>query len=251
MGLYAAVAVVVLFAAVVQGASGFGFSLVAVPLLAVAAGPKDAVVLASVLAVASTAGLAVRFRDQVDRPLAGRLLAGACAGLPFGAVVLQLVPADALLLAIGVVVLAIGVVVLVFTVVLARRGAPTVDDRPVRTSGDLAAGLLCGLLTTSVGTNGPPVVLRLQAHGLAAGQFRATASAVFVGCNLAAVAVFAAGGRVDRDLLVQAAVALPGLVVGLWAGDHVHRRLPAERFRTMVLGLMVLTALAAVVAALR
>lgn len=244
MGLYAAVAVVVLFAAVVQGASGFGFSLVAVPLLAVAAGPKDAVVLASVLAVASTAGLAVRFRDQVDRPLAGRLLAGACAGLPFGAVVLQLVPADALLLAIGV-------VVLVFTVVLARRGAPTVDDRPVRTSGDLAAGLLCGLLTTSVGTNGPPVVLRLQAHGLAAGQFRATASAVFVGCNLAAVAVFAAGGRVDRDLLVQAAVALPGLVVGLWAGDHVHRRLPAERFRTMVLGLMVLTALAAVVAALR
>lgn len=244
MGPYAAVAVVVLFAATVQGASGFGFSLVAVPLLAVAAGPKDAVVLASVLAVASTAGLAVRFRDQVDRPLAGRLLAGACVGLPVGAVVLQLVPADVLLLAIGVVVLA-------FTVVLARRGVPPVDARPVRTSGDVGAGLLCGLLTTSVGTNGPPVVLRLQAHGLAAGQFRATASAVFVGCNVAAVVVFAAGGRVDRDLLVQAAVALPGLVVGLWAGDHVHRRLPAERFRTMVLGLMVLTALAAVVAALR
>lgn len=244
MGPYAAVAVVVLFAAVVQGASGFGFSLVAVPLLAVAAGPKDAVVLASVLAVASTAGLAVRFRDQVDRPLAGRLLAGACAGLPVGAVVLQLVPADALLLAIGVVVLA-------FTVVLARRGVPPVDARPSRTSGDVGAGILCGLLTTSVGTNGPPVVLRLQAHRLPAGQFRATASAVFVGCNVAAVVVFAAGGRVDRDLLVQAAVALPGLVVGLWAGDHVHRRLPAERFRTLVLGLMVLTALVAVVAALR
>ena len=86
MGPYAAVVAVVLLAGTVQGASGFGFSLVAVPLLAVAAGPKDAVVLASVLAVVSTAGLAVRFRDQVDRPLALRLLAGACVGLPFGAV---------------------------------------------------------------------------------------------------------------------------------------------------------------------
>jgi uncharacterized membrane protein YfcA len=244
LGPYAAVAAVVLFAAVVQGASGFGFSLVAVPLLAVAAGPKDAVVLASVLAVVSTAGLAVRFRDQVDRPLALRLLAGACVGLPFGAVVLQVVPADALLLTIGVVVLA-------FTVVLARRGGQPAPAGAAGTGSDVGAGLLCGLLTTSVGTNGPPVVLRLQAHGLPAGRFRATASAVFVGCNLAAVVIFAAGGRVDRELLVQAAVAVPGLVLGLWAGDRVHRRLPAERFRSMVLGLMVLTALAAVLAALR
>ena len=244
MGPFAAVAAVVLFAGTVQGASGFGFSLVAVPLLAVVAGPKDAVVLASVLAVVSTTGLAVRFRDQVDRPLAGRLFAGACLGLPFGAVVLRVVPAQALLLAIGVVVLA-------FTVVLATRGRRPVGPRGGGAASDLGAGLLCGLLTTSVGTNGPPVVLRLQAHGLPAGRFRATASAVFVGCNLAAVAIFAAGGRVDRGLLAQAAVAVPGLVVGLWAGDQVHRRLPAERFRTLVLGLMVLTALAAVVAALR
>ena len=244
MGPYAAVAAVVAFAAVVQGASGFGFSLVAVPLLAISAGPKDAVVLASVLAVVSTAGLAVRFRDQVDRPVAGRLLLGACAGLPFGAVVLHVVPARALLLAIGV-------VVLVFTVVLVRRGDRPTTVRDGGTAKDLGAGVLCGLLTTSVGTNGPPVVLRLQTHGLPAGRFRATASAVFVGCNLAAVAIFAAGGRVDRTLLAQAAVAVPGLVLGLWAGDRVHRRLPAERFRTMVLVLMVLTALSAVLAALR
>ncbi|MFM7063528.1 MAG: sulfite exporter TauE/SafE family protein [Actinomycetes bacterium] len=244
MGTYAAVAAVVLVAAVVQGASGFGFSLVAVPLLAVAAGPKDAFVLASVLALLSTAGLAVRFRDQVDRPLAGRLLAGACLGLPFGAVVLSVVPSQVLLLAIGVVVLG-------FTVVLARRGALRAGAPSGGPALDVVAGTACGLLTTSVGTNGPPVVLRLQAHGLPAGRFRATASAVFVCCNLAAVVLFAAAGRVDRTLLAQAAVATPALVGGLWVGDRVHRRLPAERFRALVLGLMVLTALAAVVAALR
>lgn len=243
MGTYAAVAAVVLFAGVVQGASGFGFSLVAVPLLAVATGPKDAVVLASLIAVVSTTGLAVRFRDQVDRPVAGRLLAGACLGLPFGAVVLHVVPAQALLLVIGVVVLG-------FTVVLARRGSVPVEVVGSGAASDLGAGLLCGLLTTSVGTNGPPVVLRLQAHGLPAGRFRATASAVFMACNVVAVVIFAAGGRVDRVLLAETAVAVPFLVAGLWAGDRVHRRLPAERFRTLVLGLMVLTALAAVAAAL-
>ncbi|MFM7064385.1 MAG: sulfite exporter TauE/SafE family protein [Actinomycetes bacterium] len=244
MGTYAAVAAVVLFAALVQGASGFGFSLVAVPLLALSAGPKDAVVLASVLAVLSTAGLAVRFRDQVDRPLALRLLGGACLGLPFGAFVLQVVPAQVLLLAIGV-------VVLVSTAVLARRSAGPGSATAAAPAADVGSGVLCGLLTTSVGTNGPPVVLRLQAHGLPAGRFRATASAVFVGCNLAAVALFAAAGRVDRSLLAQAAVAVPALVVGLWLGDRVHRRLPAERFRSLVLALMVLTAVAAVAAALR
>ncbi len=244
MGAYAAVAAVVLFAAVVQGVSGFGFSLVAVPLLALSAGPKDAVVLASVLAVLSTAGLAVRFRAQVDRPPARRLLAGACAGLPLGAYVLVVVPARALLLAIGA-------VVLVSTVVLARRPARPVAAGRGGRAADVGSGVVCGLLTTSVGTNGPPVVLRLQAHGLAAGPFRATASAVFVVCNLAAVVIFAAAGRVDGGLLLQAAVAVPALVVGLWAGDRVHRRLPAERFRALVLGLMVLTAVAAVAAALR
>ena len=244
MGTYAAVAAVVLFAAVVQGASGFGFSLVAVPLLALSAGPKDAVVLASVLAVLSTAGLAVRFRSQVDRPLALRLLAGACVGLPFGAYVLWVVPARALLLAIGAVVLA-------STVVLARRPASTTVAPRTGPAADVGSGVVCGLLTTSVGTNGPPVVLRLQAHGLPAGPFRATASAVFVGCNLVAVAIFAAAGRVDRSVLVQAAVAVPALVAGLWVGDRLHRRLPAGRFRSLVLGLLVLTAVTAVAAAFR
>ena len=67
--------------------AGFGFGLAAVPLLAVAIDPHDAVVVALTLATITNGYQALSGRHATDRPVVGRLLAGAAAGLPVGLLV--------------------------------------------------------------------------------------------------------------------------------------------------------------------
>lgn len=231
-----ALAAIVAFAATVQGVTGFGFSLMAMPLLSVVLGAKDAVAAASIVGVTTAVLLVARTHRAVRRPVALRLLAGAVAGMPLGLAALITVPERGLRLVIAV-------TVLFFVAVIARgwrirRGGAVLD---------LAAGFVSGMLNTSVGTNGPPLVLTLQARGLAPEPFRATISAVFVGSSVVGNVLLASAGRYTPEVFRAAAISLPALVAGAVVGDRLHRRFPPARFRALVLVLLVVSAGSALV----
>lgn len=143
------------FAAAVQMASGFGFALMAVPMLAVVVGAHDAVLLAVLEGAVFCAYQAIEGRGHRDGWVVARLLAGAAAGLPVGYLVFRRIDADLLTLLIGV-------LVLVATAALAR-GLTFSSRSP---AADLVAGACAGVLTTSTATNGPPVVLLLSGRRL-------------------------------------------------------------------------------------
>lgn len=236
----AATAVVVLAAAVVQGASGIGFALVAVPLLTIAAvDAKEAVVLANALGLITSSVLAVRGRAEVDRTCAGRVLIGAVLGTPIGLAVILVVDDRVLQALIGAAV--------VGSVVLLAGGWRLHRDTP---SLEVGAGVASGALNTSLGTGGPPVTLLLQARRLPPGPFRATVSVVFVVVDVVALVLLGAGGLVTADVGRAFLAALPALGVGWWVGDRLHHRLAPERFRAGVLGMSALTGAIALAGAL-
>ena len=101
----AAVCGAVFLAAATQQLSGFGYALMAVPLLTLVLGPKDAVALSSLSGLAGTGLMAWRLRRRVDRPVVGRLLLGAVVGMPIGIVVLRRAAPEPLQIAVSVVVL--------------------------------------------------------------------------------------------------------------------------------------------------
>lgn len=228
-----AVAVVVAVGAFAQATTGFGFALVAIPLVALVVDPVSAVVGVSVVSVPLTAAVAVREREHVDaRPVA--VLAGASIlGMPVGLLVLTQV-GDRLLTAI------IAVVVLAFTALLAlgMRWSAAVRAQAF-------AGLVAGALSTATGMNGPPLVITLQALGFDPRTFRATISAVFACSGTLSIIGFALAGQVDRTALIVAAAGLPGLALGWLLGDQVFARLDAVRFRRVVLAGLSVTALVA------
>ncbi|MDQ3469660.1 MAG: sulfite exporter TauE/SafE family protein, partial [Actinomycetota bacterium] len=201
------VAVVVAGAAAVQLAAGFGFGLAAVPLLAIALDPHDAVVVALTLATFTNGYQAISGRGHTDRGVAGRMLLGAAVGLPVG--LLVFVHADDRWL--GVLV---GVAVLAAVVVIARG----LDLRHAGPALDAGAGVLAGSLTMSVGVNGPPLVFVLQARHFDQQRFRSTITTVFAVLDVISVAVFAIRGDLNGDTLGAVAAALPGLAVGAAAG---------------------------------
>ncbi len=238
-GPLAVVAAALLIGSILNSMVGFGFALVTVPLMAVAVGPKDAVVLSAMYGLLSNGGVAVRHRSDVDVPVARRLFLGSLAGMPAGLVVLVVVPAAPLQVAISV-------TVLVAVVVLAR-GWVLPDPHPAV---DVGAGLCSGALNTSVGVSGPPVIMDLHGRGTPKGPFRATAAAYFTASGVVALALFGVAGRLEPGLAVSAALALPAWPVGAVLGEQVHRRFPDERFRSLVLVLLALTALVTLGAAL-
>jgi uncharacterized membrane protein YfcA len=93
--------------------------------------------------------------------------------------------------------------------------------------------------------NGPPLVITLQAMRLRPDSFRATLQAVFCSQDAAAVVGFVAVGQMSRTALVAIAAGLPGLPLGWLLGDRVFTRIDQDVFRRVVLGMLVVSAVAA------
>jgi uncharacterized membrane protein YfcA len=107
------------------------------------------------------------------------------------------------------------------------------------------------VLTTTTGTNGPPLVLWLERRRLAPADARRTISAVFLGLNvLGAVALAAVGRGVTGTRPALLGVLLVGAVAGYVAGAAVFRRMDPLRFRVAGLVLCTVAGLAALVSAL-
>ena len=238
-GEYAVVAVAVVLASCVQATSGFGFALLAVPVMTLAIPARDAVVVSSLLGISVSWWQAWHGRAHAVRPLVVRMTAGAYVGMPLGLWAFVAVSDRTLRLWLGVsVLLAVGL--LVKRINLTHTG-PALD---------LGAGFVSGVLNTSVSTNGPPLVFALQARHLEPAAFRGTITTVFALSNLVALTLLAAAGEVHRSGLVATAIALPGLLAGQVLGHRLRRHVHGDRFRRMVIWLLVAAAVSAIVAAL-
>lgn len=238
-GVVLFVIAVVLVASTAQTVAGFGFALIAVPFLVTVLGVRETIVVATILGIANSLLVQRGAWRHTPRPAVAAMLAGSFAGMPLGLLVLLYAPPDALRLAVGVASIAMALAIVSgFRIAASGRGA------------EATAGLISGALNTSVGMNGPPVVLYLQDQRLPTQAFRAALSAFFLVTNVTTLVLLTVTGIVTRDVVLLAIAALPCTVIGSIAGHALLPRLSAETFRSMVLALLVVTSLGAVASAL-
>jgi uncharacterized membrane protein YfcA len=230
-----AVVAVVFLAATVQTTTGFGFSLTAVPLMALAVDIRTASMLAAILSLTTSAMQARQGRADIVRPLAKRLCGAAAIGMPLG--LLMFARADDQLLRIF-----LGVSTLVLVALLIHG----IDLSNAGRGVDWVAGSVAGVLTTSLSTNGPPLVFVLQGRRLSPAQFRATVTTIFSLTGIVGLAGRIAVGGLTRPVLIACVAAPLPLIAGAAAGFRLRRRLDPERFRRAVLVLLVLAALSAI-----
>lgn len=233
------VVVAVGIAAFTQAVAGFGFGLMAVPMMTLIIEPKLAVIIATLIGVLITTWQAWHLRADADRRLARRMVGSAYLGMPLGLWVFVVVSNDTLRLALGIAVV-LAVLLLAFRLNLHHVGPGL----------DMAAGFVSGVLNTSLSTNGPPLVFALQARQLQPVAFRATINTVFAFSNVMGLSLFIGAGKVTRDGLIAAAVSLPAVLLGQLAGTPIRRHFDGERFRVLVLVLLGTTAVSAIVGAL-
>jgi hypothetical protein len=237
----------VLAGAALQSATGFGFALIAAPLMFAAAGPAPAVGLLIVLGLLvnlMTLGTEGR-RPQPLVPDSLRLAGWAVPGVAAGLLMLRSLDATALQVAVT-----LGVFATLAVRALARRRRADGAAGPPWWAAP-AAGFTSGALTTSTNTAGPPVVLYMLARGATPIQTRDTLTATFVGFALLGMAALALSGTEDAVPDAAALAALvPAVVVGHLSGRPVFARIAEHRYEPVLTGVLVATALAGLATAL-
>lgn len=214
----------VLFAAYfVRGIAGFGSALVAVPLLAMVL-PVPFIVPIIVLLdyLGSVTHSARNFHHIQWRDLLP-LIPFTLLGIGTGLYLLQQVEPGLLTKALGGFVIAYAIYSLL-------------PLPPLHGSRWWAAplGTLAGFIGTLFGTGGPFTVIYLGLRDLGKTAFRGTVATIFVLDGGMRLAGFTATGLYTRENLIIAALGIPLLAAGMYAGGHVHTNLGKQAFVRLV-----------------
>ena len=240
MPLIAAAAVAA--GAAVQSATGFGFSLVAAPLVFATVEPEEAVGLLLVLGTQVNV-MTLATEGRRPRPVVREcavLLACALPGAFAGVAALRALDPVALQVAVSAGVIA----------TLAARHLASGR----RTPGWAApiAGVTAGALSTSTTTAGPPLLVYLLGRELQPTQVRDSLTVCFIGLTVVSVVALAATGtsRAVPDL-VLVAILVPVVAVGHLAGRPLFAALArSRRYEPVVTTLLVISVLAGLATAI-
>jgi uncharacterized membrane protein YfcA len=151
---------------------------------------------------------------------------------PAGVWLLAAVPAAPMKLALGLFVVA--------TTFLLMRGF-AMKRMPNRIE-TVATGAAAGLLNGAFGIGGPPVILFFFSSPAGAAVGRASVIAFFALIDMVGLVFLARQGLVTRTSLLQAALFLPTLWLGVWIGHHGFKKADPAAFKRWVARLLLLMA---------
>jgi len=235
-------AVVILVASVIHGIAGFGFAQVSMGLMPLFRSPSAASIIFTATAVVSNARVWWSVRDAFDWRRWLVPVGGLVVGMPLGIYVFSRFSGAEMRVAIG------AVLVVAVVVVGATQQLDVVTDwieangyRPGKVVG-ATAGLLAGIFGGAVAVPGPPMIVYgafMSASGYWSGEeMKATFTAFFGTLMLYRLGSLTYTGAVTTPLMIEAAIAIPMVFVGAWAGVYIFDHIPERTFQWLVLGLL-------------
>jgi uncharacterized protein len=229
----------VLFAAgCVQGITGFGLSLLALPLLGMIFGIQETVPILVMLSIVTNAWIAKGHIHELQWKAIAQMLIPALVGVPIGIYILVFVEAS-LLKTIA------GIVIAVFAVFAAVDFSFMQGSRIRK---PYLFGFLSGVMNGSVSLSGPPIVAYFAIEKLQKDAFRSNISAYFLILNIITL-----GGMIIKNVcgwpeLTLGAYLLPSLAVGTALGITIVKHINERLFRRLSLGLLLVTGIYSAVA---
>jgi len=231
---------IVLLAAFVRAVSGFGYSLLATPLLMFLIEVKSVVVMNVIMASITTVVVLFQTRRHIDFRRVAFMVLGSIAGIPLGVFLLSRLDPTIIKLAIAALVIPFSVLLLLGRSHRFKRDTPACS----------IAGFLGGVLHASTSLGGPPVVLYLLNQGLVTERFVGTLAAYFLVADVVTIGAFSSMGMITSELLIRIAILSPALFVGAYVGVRVLPRINATLFKRIASSLVSVTAAAIIVSVL-
>lgn len=227
---FALAALIVAGAYVIFGLTGFGSTVMAVPLLALILPLKFALPLMMMLDLAVTAVLGAHLRKGIRLDEVSWLIPFILAGMALGLTLLINVAEGSLLLGLGAFVL------LYAACGLMRRGVPMTLGR----IWSVPVGLAGGALSALFGTGGVLFALYFMGRIRDKNELRATNASMIMFSAIVRVALFGATGLLTQPgLLACAALLIPAMLGGFYVGNRLHAVIPAASVVNVVYAVLV------------
>lgn len=211
---------------------GFGSALVAAAPLATVIPVARVVPFLALLDCAGAASRGWRQRRRLDARLLRTLLPAMAVGQACGILLLGKLPVHWLAAALGLFVCAYGLQGL--------RTARRPPARPLLRWG-WVCGLVGGLFGGLFGSGGFLYAAYLGRQTDDREAFRATQAVLMAASTGLRVALCAATGLIDGELLLLALLAVPPMLLGGWLGHHIDLALSRERFLQLLHGTLAVT----------
>lgn len=210
---------IVLIASVLQTSTGFGFSIMATPLLLLLFVPQEAIQINIILSLIISISLIRSIRNEVDFTLLKRLISASIVGVPFGILIYMSININAFKLGVGVLLLSLTVLLLYNFRVRQTRG------------GDYLTGGLSGIFTTSIGMPGPPILLYFTGTSMDKGKLRATTLAFYLFIYFISLGTQIIFTGTSLLIWKSSLYAAPSVLAGLFIGQYIFKWINQDMFR--------------------
>lgn len=221
--------VIIFGAGFIQGFSGFGSVLFALPLLTMLLDVKTIVPLLTLLGLCINIALLVQVREHLNWKIIGVLAAAAAPGIAIGVVILKLVPSRTLELGIGT-------LIILFPLYILFARPP---EREISAAWGWVFGFFSGVLGGSTGASGPPVIIYTSLQPWGKYSIKATMVGYFLISSLIISAAQTAGGMMTPQVLDLFYAGLLPLLAGVLLGSLLFRKVGSTGYRKVLAVLLI------------
>jgi uncharacterized membrane protein YfcA len=229
--LWVLVPLVVVAAYVMFGLSGFGSTIISIPILAHFLPIAYLVPCLALIDCVSASFIGRTNREHVAKDEMKWLLPVMVVGFVAGATILVKVPDIYLRVALGVFAVAVGIHGIVNPVVKRRVSRWWV----------VPTGIFGGAMSTTFGTGGPIYATYLVARLPDKSQIRATMSTLIAISAIVRVIAYILSGLITLSLVLGALAAAPFALLGIKLGTRIHVGMTQEQMRRVIGVLLILT----------
>ena len=219
--LWAIAGGIVLAAFYVRAVIGFGSGLISVALLTLIFPIKEVVPVVLLLDLLGSVLLGAYDFREMRWPELRWLIPGSVIGLAIGSFILADTNAQNLTRFLGVFILAY----VVYALAMKPERLPR-----VALPWGMPLGIFGGAVGSLYGGGGPPIVAYLQMRHLDKRAFRATFQGIALTDNILRAFMYIALALLTWQLTVGFLLLIPPVLLGLWAGNHLHMRINQRAF---------------------
>lgn len=227
---------VLMGAAFVIGAIGFGFGLTTSPVLLLILEPQTVVIVINVAAIIAFALVLFETREHLRNRELAPMAVAAMLGTPIGVFALSTLDPSVLRIMIGV-------LVLVLTALVVFNAEWRVPYP--RISGPVL-GLISSASTTGLAIGGPILVLFFLGRRMRRQEIRASMAFFFTIMYIAAAIGYAIQGLFTTERLVLIAASVPAVAIGYWIAIRLTGRMNERIFRPTVVGIIFISSIVVV-----
>ena len=213
-----------------EGITGFGSTVLALPFLNLTIGLHTAVQLLCIFGWAVPIYIIVRSLRHISWKEFLIILLWCAPGVPIGLMLFGILPAEILCIILGAFMVATGI----------NGSRPekvdSISPEKAKKNPLLKLALFCGgVIQGAFGTGGPFVVIYAAKAIPEKSLFRVTLSLLWFSINSVRLAIWAINGELrDPQLLRLAAICLPFWLTGVLLGDYLHNKVSGTTFRKTV-----------------